>query len=239
MRLHLIGSSLIGAVLLCALPAEAQSIAADAASARAAGGQARMHRAAAAARTALAAFVRHALENGTQGVPSQVPFDVTDLQDLGQATIGQGFQMHTVDPAEVIAGRSDISGMVRPTGEWRFVVQAKGKPVGLVTMREAGGTWEAVSFGGAGLAREMDGLMARHGNADRSNLRFVRVYQAQSDLLEVTSEKDAGRRFVLLHSAQRALALPQSAAAGEVLHDSSELLDPLRNAIRQNLAATR
>jgi len=209
--------------------------------------QNQQQQAAAAARTGLAQLTRRYLAE-QDGRPRPLPFELASVQDLTRAAVGQGFEVHTVDPADVLAGRSDVAGMVRPTGEWRFVVSVDERPVGLVTVRQAGGRWEAVSFGAAELSKEVSGLMARHGNAQRSNLRFVRVLQARSDFLEVTSEKDFGKRYAPLKSARQSLSLRQGGrpegraegrAEGDGLIDGGEFLEPLRAAIKANMAEFR
>jgi hypothetical protein len=75
-------------------------------------------------------------------------------------------------------------------------------------------------------------LMNRHGNADKSNLRFVRIFQARSDLIEVTDPRDGRTRYAPLHSARESLKL---AAPDSALVDEAELLQPLRAAVKTNL----
>ncbi|HYD81782.1 MAG TPA: hypothetical protein VEC06_18430 [Paucimonas sp.] len=203
--------------------------------------QSQMHHAAAAARKNLAEFVQFRLQSGS--LPKGFPLDISDIQDLKGLSIGRGFQVHTVDPNEVLAGRKEVSGMVKPTGEWRFVISSKGRPVGLATVHQVDGRWETVAYGAAELSKEVDSLMAKHGNADHSNLRFVRVFQARSDFIEVTSEKNFGKRFAPLRSARQSLSLQQQTAkagsSGDGLIDAADFLDPLRAAIKTNLAEFR
>ena len=175
--------------------------------------------------------------------PSHMALDVSDVQELSQARIGPGFEMHTVSPQDLAAGLTDLDAMATPTGSWRFVVQVADKPVGLITVQKTEGRWQAVSFGGAGLARELDALRQVHGNADGSNLRFIRVYQAQSDLLEVVSGKDGKARYATLQSARDAL-LRHGLAKGTTdanagLVEAAQLLDPLRTAVTKNMDALR
>ena len=204
---------------------------------------AQLQQAAAAAEQDLAKFAQRYLQDGTGGMPPHFPLAVADLKELGRAKIGYGFQVYTFDPADVIAGRSDVGRMARPTGDWRFVIEVNGRPIGLATVRQERGQWETVSYGGAALAKEIDTVAARHGNASRSNLRFIRVFQAQSDFIEVTSDADFRVRFAPLQSARQSLALRQYSAAAksdaDSLIDAAEFLDPMRNAIKANLANFR
>ncbi|UUZ46708.1 hypothetical protein LP420_22785 [Massilia sp. B-10] len=66
------------------------------------------------------------------------------------------------------------------------------------------------------LSKDVDAMASFHGNADKSNLRFMRIYQARSDFLEVVGQ-DGRARFAPLHSARESLMLKQRAAkAGKV-----------------------
>ncbi len=183
----------------------------------------------------LAQFAAHQLQTRGSGAPSDFPLDVTDLKDLKEASIAYGFAMHTIDPADLVAGRSTMQRMAKPTGQWRFVITLRDRPIGLATVERQNGRYETVSYGAAVLAKDIDALAALHGNADKSNLRFVRIYQARSDLLEVVAV-DGQAKFAPLHSARESLALRKQA---DTLMDETELVQPLRTAVKQNLEASR
>lgn len=162
--------------------------------------------------------------------PADFPLDITDVGDLRQATIGHGFQVYTIDPKELLT-RGDLPSLARPTGEWRFLISLRGKPIGLATVQQVNGRFETVAYGGAVLAKDVDAAANAHGNGARSNLRFIRIYQARSDLLEVDRAK-----FAPLHSARESLLLKK---AGSQLVDGAELLEPLRAAVKTNVEAFR
>jgi len=169
---------------------------------------------------------------------------VADVQDLKNARIAYGFPVYSVDPKELVAGRSDFSAMARPTGVWRFVISRDGKPIGLATVEKLNGTWQTISYGGAGLSKDVDAMMLFHGNADRSNVRFIRVFQAQSDFLEVTPGNGAAPRFAALQSARESLLLQQRARkagnpADSGLMESSQFVESLRTAVKANIANFR
>ena len=174
----------------------------------------------------------------------ELPFDVASAKDLKNASIGYGFAVYTVDPADLLAGRGSMQQMTKPTGQWRFVVMLDKKPIGLVTVEQNKGKFETTAFGGAVLARDVDAMMTQHGNADRSNLRFVRIYQARADLLEVSGQTDGTVRFAPLHSARQSLSAEGSTQAtaatpASTLVDEADLLTPLRAAVKSNLDAAR
>jgi hypothetical protein len=199
----------------------------------------------AAARRDLAQFVQHNLQTRQAGQPAEFPLDINDIQDLKDAKIGYGFQVYTIDPKDIVAGRGGLSSMAKPTGVWRFIITVQDKPVGLATVERNGAAWETVAYGAAVLSKDVDALMAFHGNAERSNLRFIRVFQAQSDFLEVVSGNDGKARFAPLQSARQSLLLQQRAqkngkvAADDGLADPAEYLEPLRAAVKSNMEAFR
>ncbi|MEO6919876.1 MAG: hypothetical protein ABI171_12820 [Collimonas sp.] len=200
----------------------------------------------AAARRGFAEFVQHQIQAHAGNLPDGFPLDVADVQDLKDASIGYGFPVYTVDPKDIVAGRSDFSAMAKPTGTWRFVIDLKHRPIGLATVEKINGAWQTVAYGAAGLSKDVDALSRFHGNADHSNLRFIRVYQARSDFLEVASANGAVR-FAPLQSARESLLLQQRAnksggnandSAGGLL-DASQFAESLRAAVKANLANYR
>lgn len=175
------------------------------------------------------------------GLPLDFPLDISDVQDLRQATIGHGFPVYTIDPPQMLAGRGSMQSMARQTGTWRFVIMLGGRAIGLATVEKTNGRFETVAYGGAVLAKDLDALAGHYGNADKSNLRFVRIFQARSDLLEVTAA-DGRARFAPMHSARESLMLQQRARkqglAPADLLEEAELQQPLRSAVKQNMAAS-
>ncbi|HEY0062580.1 MAG TPA: hypothetical protein VGC21_10695 [Telluria sp.] len=174
------------------------------------------------------------------GAPTDFPLDITDLQDLKQAVVSYGFPVHTVDPNEMLAGRSSMQGLAKQTSQWRFVITLHERPIGMATVERNNGRYETVEYGASVLSKDVDAMAGFHGNADKSNLRFVRVYQARSDFLEVKGQ-DGRARFAPLHSARESLMLKQRAAksgnADDGLLDEAEFIQPLRSAIKLNMAA--
>ena len=205
-------------------------------------------RAAAAAQAAaqrdFAQFVTHQMQvRGASGAPVDFPLDINDMQDLKDAKVGYGFPVYTVDPNELLAGRGSLKQMAKATGQWRFVILLNQRPIGMATVELNNGNYETVAYGAAVLAKDVDASMGYYADAERSNVRFVRVYQARSDLLEVVGREDGRTRYAPLHSARESLLMQQRAVkdgkAGDALMDEAELLQPLRSAVKQNLDASK
>ena len=193
------------------------------------------------ARRDFAQFSAHQLQTRS-GAPLDFPLDITDLQELKEAAVSYGFALYTVDPAELLAGRSTMQRMAKPTEQWRFVITLRDRPIGMATVERHNGRFETVAYGAAVLAKDLDALAGVHGNADKSNLRMLRIYQARSDLLEVVSA-DGQARFAPLHSARESLLLQQrmnkdGKPAGALLEEA-ELVQPLRAAVKMNMEASR
>jgi len=198
--------------------------------------QSQAQQVAAAAQRDFTQFVQYNVQQRAGTLPTEFPLDVDDVQDLKDAKLGHGFPVYTIDTKDLLMGRGDLRSMARPTGAWRYVISLQGRAIGLATVEQSNGRWEVTSYGAAGLARELDAAVAVHGNAARSNLRFIRIYQAMADLLEVASPHDARVRFAPLHSARQMLKAQEG---GNKLLDQGELLEPLRASVRSNLDAFR
>lgn len=233
-------AALIGGVLALAGAQSGAAPSPDANPARQAKGMGAAH---AAAKRDLAQFVAHQIATRRGTAPADFPLEVADIKDLKDAVIGHGFPVYTIDPPELLAGRGYMKGMTRSTGQWRFVVMLNKRPIGLATVEQNNGKYETVSYGASVLAKDVDALMGIHGNAEKSNLRFVRIYQARADLLEVADRTDGRIRYAPLHSARESLLLQQRAGQdgtpGNGLLDEAEVLQPLRAAVKNNMAAQR
>jgi hypothetical protein len=180
-------------------------------------------------------FVQHQLSARANAGVDGLPLDVADLNELKRARVVYGFPIYTVNPQALVAGTRAMQGLTEATEQFRFVIAAGGRAIGMATVEKHNGHYETVAYGAAVLAKDVDTLMTRHGNADKSNLRFVRVYQAQSDLLEVKDAHDGRVRYAPLHSARESLRM---AAPGDDLVEEADILQPLRAAVKANLDAT-
>jgi hypothetical protein len=166
-------------------------------------------------------------------VPPGFPFDVRDAGDLQAATVGYGFQVYDADPTSLMAGES-LDRSVHPTATWRFCVMLDGRPVGLMTVAQGASGWEAVSMGGAGLAKEVDAVVYARAGKPPAQLRYVRVPQATADFIEVGSADSA--RFVPLQAARESLRLAASDKGVDASLADAQLQPQLRDAVSRNLA---
>lgn len=188
-----------------------------------------------------AQFVQFNVHGRTGASPAGFPLDVADVHDLEDAKLAYGFPIYTVKPNDILSGSGDLHSMAQPTGEWRFVITVHQTPVGMATLQQVKGNWKITSYGGAVLAKDVDAVSALYANTERSNMRFLRIYQAQSDFLEVASSQDAHAQYAPLQSARQSLLLQQrneksgNALNGNGLLEQSDFIDSLRTSVKSNM----
>lgn len=150
--------------------------------------------------------------------------------------LGWGFQMHTVSPEALVYNTElTLEALVLPMDMWRFLVLENETPVGLLTVVKVDQEWKAVSIGGADLAREIDAIGK---NWNGYTFRFIRVYQATSDFIEVMSGHDT-LGFAPLKSARISLGIDSFATTPGTLVYDSEILEPLREMVSRTLTIRR
>ena len=190
--------------------------------------------------------LRAAAENGLQAMmreltrgqsphsrlPEDAPIAVASYGDLQKLSLGVGFEVNTIDPTALLyaGANADLGRLTRPTGLWKFVILSQGRPVGLLEMERVKGQWQAI---GAGSARLAEDIVAAAPKTGDGSFRFVRVYQARSDLLQVRGE-DNRAHFVPMASARGALGLADATARRPTL-SSQDLLPSLQTAVRAGL----
>lgn len=167
-------------------------------------------------------------------LPSDFPIEVNDLSELKQAKLGYAFEVHTIHPQTLLTGGRPMEQMVTGTGIWNFVITIDNAPVALLEMEKSYGKWVVNGVGGAKLAQDVHAAAQNHSAKDA--FRFVRVYQATADFMEVKdSEKKA--RYVPLIAARETLKMPLAmGSATNTLSNGSDILTTLQNTVRANIA---
>lgn len=166
-------------------------------------------------------------------LPSGFPFDVADFSDLERAQLGKGFEVYSVPPQRLLAGRGRLEELAEGTGIWNFPVLVDGRPVALLEVAQVEGRWEVLGAGAAQLAQDLQGLASAY--AQGGSFRFIRIYQATADLMEVRD--GAGQaRFVPLVAARQSLGLARPEGKESALAASEDLLPALQDAVRTHLA---
>lgn len=170
----------------------------------------------------------------TGSIPNDFPFDVNDLSELKNAKLSFSFEVHTVQPQTLLAGGRPLEQMLTGTGIWNFVVSVNNAPIALLEMEKSYGKWVVNGVGGAKLAQDVQAAAQNHSAKDA--FRFVRIYQATADFMEV-KDSDNRARYVPLIAARETLKMaPAPASNSASLALSADILPTLQNAVRGNIA---
>ena len=96
------------------------------------------------------------------------------------------------------------------------------------------GIWQAVSIGSSGLAEQLKDVLQAWPRTERYNYRLIRVYQATTDLMELSlGKKQLG--FVPFSSARISLDLKDRGFDPLERFSGEELLESLRPTVRNAL----
>lgn len=196
------------------------------------------------AEKALSAFAAHVADNEQSGrrhtlerhagssddsLPAGFPLAIDDAGQLDDLEIGWGFAVYDVPPRRLF--HSDELGQnARRNGQWRYAVTLHGKPVGMITMAHTANGWQAVSFGGAELSREVGRTVSRYADQPGTRLRYVRVPQATSGFVEVMRDT-ANPSYVPLQAAREKLHLNSAKRLS-----AAQLLPRLRETVKNSLS---
>jgi hypothetical protein len=150
--------------------------------------------------------------------------------ELRHATLGDGFEVNLIDPAQLLAGEP-IDACIHGTGQWRFIVVAEGKPVGLLTVTHMRDGWKWVEVGASELSEEVATVEARYARQTPApRLRFVRSLQAVADFIEVTPAPVSGQsvnaQYIPLRSARVSLDNLRAGASATAAATAPPLAEP-------------
>jgi len=191
--------------------------------------------------------VVNAARNGLKNFLAAVqPQDLKILGFLNQseadnAELGEGFQLYTIHPDDVLSYREnlgDLSSMLIPTDEWQFIILTKGQAKSLLTVDLMGNRWEAVGIGGARLARQLAEIVERYPSNAGYGHKFIRLYQARSDFVEISNE---GRTIgiIPLVSARIAMGLQQHELEVSDLFGLGDIISRMAPIVRKNVEAEK
>lgn len=160
------------------------------------------------------------------------PFQRTARTGLDNAELRKGFRMFTAAPVQLMNSQG-FTPAITPMEVWRFVLVNENRPTALLTVALVNGQWTAVSVGGAGLAAEVHAVMQKYPAEKGYSMRFVRIFQARADFIEITlTGKVLG--FVPLTASRRAFGLEGKFDPGALLHES-EILPQLKQRVDEGL----
>ena len=134
-------------------------------------------------------------------------YGFADAPELPRATLGEPFQLYTLDPQEIgdfAQGRIALLE-THPTNRWLFPVVCDDRPRTLLAVAYLGGAWQAIEIGGLSPAPEMRELARQWPAAQGYRLRYIQVFAGGAQLVQVANEELAD--LVPLESTARALGL--------------------------------
>ncbi|MCK4766604.1 MAG: hypothetical protein KAW12_30710 [Candidatus Aminicenantes bacterium] len=143
-----------------------------------------------------------------------------------------GFQVYTVDPEEFVHV-SSLDGILKPTGLWRFVLAKDNQPLSLLTVARVEDSWTAVSIGAAQLAAEVKSVIERWPAEAGYDFRFIRIYQARCDFIQVSKDnRTVG--LIPLAASRQTLKMDDDFDPGRVLR-FSEIQVPLQGIVFEEM----
>lgn len=166
-------------------------------------------------------------------LPANFPLEVTDASQFSELRLGLAFELHSASPQQLLASNGQpLAKRVQGNGVWQVLVMLDKHAVGMLEMAKRNHQWQIEGIGGAGLAKDV--MQAAQNHAGVKPFRFVRIYQATSDLLEV-QDKANQARYVPLIAARESLHLTAPLAREAALPGDSEILPALQDAVRKHV----
>ena len=168
-----------------------------------------------------------------------VNFGFAEGEATGPARIGDPWQLYTITPDALLSARekTEVEDLITPTGLWYFPVILDGTSRVIINVDRMDGRWEAVAFGSAPLAGELEKISRQWPKAGGYTPKLVAVYQAAAYFFTVP-EKSSRNLTPLTFDGigfggYLQKSLPEYSATAEL----SDLIGPLREAVEANIAA--
>ncbi len=187
-----------------------------------------------AAREGIARFLN------SRPVSSLQKFGFRDQDEVNRATLGEGFQIYTVPPQTLLSGQSfqNFESIAVPTKAWQFLIRSGRDAKAFLRVDYINGQWQAVSLGSSGLAVQMDSIVKTWPPSAAYKLKFIRIYQAKSDFVEISSpEKIIGT--IPMTSARVAMKMSRSQFDPRDIHGSSIILQELPPIVKAGIGNNR
>jgi hypothetical protein len=188
--------------------------------------------------------IQDTARNGLPGFIRSLPED--DVKSYGfsakseaaRTSLHEGIRVYTIKPKVLFSYKKgmDVTSMISPTSMWMFPVLEAGRSKSLLTVDRLHGKWEAVAFGGSGLASQLEAIELKWPSSKGYELTFVRVFQAKSDFVFIAKGKKV--MIAPLESAVVGLQLHAYAGRyGDKVYDPYEILTRMIPVVRRNLQA--
>ena len=160
-------------------------------------------------------------------------YGFSSAMELQAAKLDDPFRVYTLDPDKLLTADlpTSLDSLVMPTNQWFFPVMAPdGTYRSILAVDQLQGNWEAVSFGSTGLSIQLDRFVDHWGALQSRQFKFVRIYQAFSDLILRRQENEVS--IYPLASAVQSLKLARNNRAAN-FYSQEEILRALRNGLKK------
>ncbi len=102
------------------------------------------------------------------------------------AILGEGFQVYRVNETELLNSTRSFDRIADPTDIYRFLVVSENQPMSLVTVGKFNNEWTTIKVGARGIAEKFQQILKTWPATDGFTHRFIRVYNATLDLVEIS-----------------------------------------------------
>jgi hypothetical protein len=163
-------------------------------------------------------------------------YGFSNIKEMDQATLGNPFRVYTLSPEKIINYQKshNFSSAISPTTMWFFPVLCNGAAKTLLTVDFMGDEWRAVAIGSSGLAKQLGEVIKKWPESEGYGLKFVRVFQARSDLIALSHEGKV--KIKPLNSAEASMQLGKKGiSTHERLYDTSEIMQKLSPVVIKNI----
>lgn len=162
-------------------------------------------------------------------------YGFSNSHEIKGAYLGKPIKMYTILPKNLITDNfeNQLSSIVTATNQWFFPVKYKNSIKTILTVDLVSGKWKAVAIGSSGLAKQLEEAKVNWPATKGYKFQFVRIFQAQSDLLIITQNNV--ERIFPLKSTVIALKMENLSKENLKLYDPQEILTKLKPIVYKNI----
>jgi hypothetical protein len=193
--------------------------------------------------------VLEAAVNGLQNFLYAIPikdikyYGFSSRNEFSSARLGKPIRVSTITPDRINAYEqgTDFTSIISPTNLWLFPVLSQGKAKTLLKVDRMNGTWKAVAIGSTGLAMQLDEVKTSWPSSDGYKHTFVRIYQANSDLMVLSKRgaikiKPLSSHLTPSSSAKVSMQSNKAIVDSQIdLYDPSEVMAKIRPIVKRNI----
>lgn len=182
-------------------------------------------------------------KNGLQAFLERVPpnelakYGFGPEYPIAQANVGVPFKVFTITPSSLfgyIAGDT-VSSIISPTGMWYFPVMVNDRIRAILTVAELKGVWQAVAFGQAGLAEELEEVTRKWPRSKGYDPFLIMVFQAKAYFFTVPQKNDYNLTPFVFEGKGFGSSPSEGERKYESLPELSGVITELQNAVKENI----